>query len=105
MNRTEQDYLEMADHCKEVVAKKDKEIEYYKECMEEGEDALRNIEYSLKKIEFLLEYKKKSKDTDKHFVDLLFKEIRDMLRNSDRGRERLQCELDEEVLLFLENLS
>lgn len=104
---TEQQLLEMARHCKEVVEEKDKHINYYKQQMEDAEDDLRKIEYLLNAMDYLIEYKKqqKEKNADTVFYDIIKKSIFDLKGWADMSRTKLQVDIeDEDIILMLGNL-
>jgi hypothetical protein len=102
MSRTEQEMLNLAEECKEVVEKKDRMISYLKDKMSGVEDQLREMEYKLSQIKYLTEYKTKQKGTDKIYLNTIKDDIERLLGLVDRGRTQLQDDSDdEEVILML----
>ena len=102
MSRTEQELLNLAEECKEVVAKKDKMISFLKDKMGAVEDQLRDMEYKLSQIKYLTEYKTKQRGTDKIYLNTITSDIDKLLSLVDRGRAQLQDDSDdEEVILML----
>lgn len=98
MSRTEQELLNMAEECKEVVAKKDKIIEFLKDKMSVVEDHLREMEYKISQMQYLTEYKQKGRDIDKIFFNTISKDFQKLLKLVDRGRRQLQDDSDEEEI-------
>ena len=102
MSRTEQELLNMAEECKEVVEKKDKMIQFLKDKMNVVEDQLRQMEYKLSQIKYLTEYKIKQRGTDKIYLNTVSTDLDILIGNVDRGRRQLQDDSDdEEVILML----
>lgn len=101
MSRTEQELLNMAEECKEVVAKKDKIIQYLRDKASEVEDQLREMEYKLSQIQYLTEYKSKVKDMDKVYINTVAKDVTKLLKIVDKGRRRLQDDSDEEEVIVM----
>ena len=104
---TEQQLLEMARHCKEVVEEKEKHLKYYKEQMEDAEEDLRKVEYLLTSMEYLINYKKQQKERNADLVlyDVLTKSIGDLKGWIDMSRTKLQVDIeDEDIILMLGNL-
>ena len=102
MSRTEQELLNMAEECKEVVEKKDKMIQFLKDKMNVVEDQLRQMEYKLSQIKYLTEYKIKQRGTDKIYLNTVSTDLDVLIGNVDRGRRQLQDDSDdEEVILML----
>jgi len=99
---TEQQYLELAEDCKNRIEEKNKYIDYLKSKFLEIDDDIRHNEYKLKQIEFLIEYEKKKNKTKKsnQFYDTLLESIKYMLEYVNIARERCQDE-DEEEQIFL----
>ena len=101
MSRTEQELLNLAEECKEVVEKKDRIISYLKDKMSGVEDQLREMEYKLSQIKYLTEYKTKQKGTDKIYLNTIKDDIESLLGLVDRGRTQLQDDSDEEEVILM----
>lgn len=104
---TEQQYLEMADHCKNIVEKKDAEIKHLKDIMSEAEDDIRKIEYELYGINYLVNYKisQRERGADSNLYEALQTSIKKIQQWIDNSRAMLSTDLDDEdIILILENL-
>ena len=99
---TEQELLNMADDFKEVVAKKDTIIQIHKEKIEEIEEDLRVLEYTLSQIEYLIEYKKDiSKKEEKIFLKRIGQSVKLMKDKVDKSRILCQEEVEEDMIISL----
>ena len=99
---TENQYLEMANHAKELVDMKDKIIRIHKDRLDEIDDELRKIGYIISQMGYLVEYKMKQNETKKdmtffQMTDKGLKSIKNIVENT-RGMTELD-EVDQEVAL------
>jgi hypothetical protein len=102
---TEQDLLNMAEDCKNIVARKDHYIRLQQEKIDEVEPYLRDCEYKLAQLDFLIQYKRDvSSKEEKAFLKRLDEAIKFLTKKIDRGRCTLQEELDEEEILLMLNI-
>ena len=102
---TEQDYLEMADHCKKVVQEKDTMIKHLKHKNIEVQNELRDLEYTLSNIQYLLKYKESENNTkNKHFIHILRDTMESCRSMVDNARDLLTDDDDEENVILMLNL-
>tara|TARA_R100000654_G_scaffold12996_2_gene28278 strand:+ start:11082 stop:11435 length:354 start_codon:yes stop_codon:yes gene_type:complete len=105
-NHNENDYIIMANHCKELVEQKDKIIEFYKSRLNEMDDELRSMAYLTSNIIYIIKYKiaenvatckKKGDDT---FLDLLHGDISKMKNFIDTLRDMTEVDEFQEELII-----
>jgi hypothetical protein len=106
-NTTENEYLEMANHCKELLERKDKVIAVYKHRLNEIEGELRVMNYMLTGINYLIEYKQArekeecKKNIDKTFYELLKRDHKKLLHFIETLRDMSELtEEDEEIAIL-----
>ena len=100
----DQEYLEMANHCKEVVEQKETLISFYKEKLVEIEDDLRKMEYKVKQVEHLLKFKEKeATNHNKKIFNFLLDDVAYLYKIIDKSRCNCNVdEEDEEIVLMLQ---
>lgn len=99
---TENQYLEMANHAKELVDMKDKIIRIHKDRLDEIDEELRKIGYIVSQMGYLVEYKMKQNETKKdltffNMTDKALKGIKTIVENT-RNMTEID-EIDQEVAL------
>lgn len=99
---TEQELLNMANDFKEVVQRKDNIIQLYKEKLEDIETGLRDCEYILSQIDYLIDYKKDiSNKEERPFLKRVAESVKKMINKIDRARVLCQEEVEEDIMLEL----
>ena len=104
MEMTDNQYLEMANHAKELIDNKEKIISFLKSKLDDVDSDLRNIEYRVKQMEHLINYQNSiSKNKEiKNLIGFLEKDLIYILKVSDSARINCQEEIDEELILILD---
>ncbi len=104
---TENEYLEMANHCKELIEKKDQIINLYKSRLSDIDSELRCMAYLISNMLYLGKYKiTKDKETCKKNTDNTFFQTMkdDMLKLEhyvDNLRDMTEIDSDDEELAVL----
>tara|TARA_R100000734_G_C3247468_1_gene50129 strand:- start:68 stop:400 length:333 start_codon:yes stop_codon:yes gene_type:complete len=104
---TDNQYLEMANHAKQVIDRKEKVIEFLKSKISDIEDHLREVEYKTKQMEHLIEYEK-SVSKNKEFKSLLTyleKDVKFIYNIIDEQRVSCQEDVEEEIILIFESIN
>lgn len=108
---TENDYLELAEHCKQVVERKEQIISLYKSRLSDIDDELRCMNYLISNMLYLGKYKiAKDKETCKKNTDSTFYQTMkdDMLKLEhyvDNLRDMTEIDSeDEELAVLLVNM-
>ena len=103
----ENDYLEMANHCKQVVEQKDRIIDFYKNRLSDIDDELRCLAYLTSNMLYLGEYQlSKDKDTckkntDKTFFEIMRRDLQKISSYVDSTREMTDVDQEDEDLAIL----
>tara|TARA_S200002703_G_scaffold156199_2_gene161371 strand:- start:548 stop:871 length:324 start_codon:yes stop_codon:yes gene_type:complete len=103
-NPNDNQYLEMANHAKQLIEKKEKMIEFLKSKINDFDDDLRKIEYKIKAMEHLIIFEKsqtKNKEC-KNLMNYLEKDIKYIYEKTDTLRREAQDEVDEELIFMIE---
>ena len=103
-NPNDNQYLEMANHAKQLIEKKEKMIEFLKSKINDFDDDLRKIEYKIKSMEHLIIFEKsqtKNKEC-KNLMNYLEKDIKYIYEKTDTLRREAQDEVDEELIFMIE---
>ena len=106
-NLTDNQYLEMANHAKQVIDKKEKVIEFLKSKISDIEDHLRDVEYKTKQMQHLIQYEKtasKNKDC-KSLLTYLEKDVNFIYNIIDEQRINCQEDVEEDIILILESIN
>ena len=106
MEMTDNQYLEMANHAKELIDNKEKIISFLKSKLYDLDSDLRNIEYRVKQMEHIINYQNSiSKNKEiKNLIAFLEKDLKYILKVSDSARINCQEEIDEELILILDSV-
>ena len=106
MEMTDNQYLEMANHAKELIDNKEKIISFLKSKLDDVDSDLRNIEYRVKQMEHIINYQNSiSKNKEiKNLIAFLEKDLKYILKVSDSARINCQEEIDEELILILDSV-
>ena len=103
----ENEYLEMANHAKMTIDKKDKIIEFLKNKMNVVEYKLRKMEYKVSNMTYLTKYKK-GYDDDSGFdfyAECMLNTLKECYDLVDVARDELQTDEDEEQVILMLNLA
>lgn len=103
----ENDYLQMANHAKEMIDEKDKIIEFLKNKMDNIEDNLRSMEYKISNMTYLTKYKKKA-DEDNGFdfyADCILGSLKECYEIVDVARQELQTDEDDDHIIMMLNIA
>jgi len=102
---TEGEYLEMANHCKEIVEKKDMVINFYKSRLNDCDQELRCIAYLLSNMAYLIDYKSQTKDfKDKAFFDIIKRDHIKLKHYVDTLRDMIDISEEDEEIGILVNI-
>jgi len=104
MNVTDGQYLEMANHAKEVIDRKEKVIRFLKSKILDIDEHLRKVEYKVKQMEHLITYEKsviKNKEC-KQLLTYLEKDLKYIYGVTDTTRINCQEDVEEELILIIE---
>ena len=85
----ENDYLEMANHCKQVVEQKDRIIDFYKNRLSDIDDELSKDKDTCKK------------NTDKTFFEIMRRDLQKISSYVDSTREMTDVDQEDEDLAML----
>ncbi len=99
---TENEYLQMANHAKELLEMKDKIILIHKDRLDDVDTELRKICYLISGMGYLLEYKMKQNEPKKDmtFYEMLDKSLKCIKSTTDHARNMTDIdETDQEVAL------
>lgn len=101
---SDQQFLEMADHCKQLIEKKETIIAFYKDRIDDIEIELRKMEYKVKAMEHLLRYKENEAiRQDKKIYSYLLQDTDFLYKIIDKSRCLCNVdEEDEEIILMLQ---
>jgi len=106
-NTTENDYLEMANHCKELLEQKDRLIAFYKSRLNEMDDELRSMAYLISNILYLVNFKNTEnsalckKNNEVTFFELLTQDLCKIKNFTDTLRDMTETDDDEATLDLL----
>ena len=102
---TEQDMLNLAEDFKNIVQRKDRIIQLYKEKFEDIEVLQRDMEYMLSQMDYLVDYKKDiSNKEERPFLKRIAESVKKMIIKVDRSRVICQEEVDEEDIMLILDL-
>jgi len=103
-NTTENEYLEMANHCKELLDQKDRLVSFYKSRLNEMDDELRSMAYLISNILYLVVFKSSEnaalckKNNDSKFFDILHTDLSKLRNFIDTLRDMTETDDDEATL-------
>ncbi len=109
-NTTENEYLEMAAQCKEIVERKDQVINFYKSRLSDIEDELRCMAYLLSNMIYLSKYKLDretqtcKKNIDKSFFEILERDHFKLKHFVDTLRDMTDVSEEDEEIGILVNM-
>jgi len=91
----ENEYLEMANHAKQLIEKKEKIIKVYVSRLDDVEGELRELQYMVSNMGYLLEYKMKqyNRGRDQIFYSMLDKAYKSMYKIINDSRD--MCDVDD----------
>jgi len=94
-DHNENEYLEMANHAKQLIEKKEKIIKVYEDRLDDVNGELRELQYMVSNLGYLLEYKMKQyyKGRDQIFYTMLDKSFKSMYKIINGGRD--MCDVDD----------
>lgn len=101
---TDGEYLEMANHAKELIDRKEKVIRFLKAKILDIDQNIRKVEYKVKQMEHLITYEKSvSKNKEcKQLLTYLEKDLKYIYNVTDTTRINCQEDVEEELILILE---
>ena len=106
-NTTENDYLEMASHAKQLIERKERIIYIYKTRLDDIDSELRSMAYLISNLQYLMEYKCKSdidnckKNIDKSFNSTFKYDLCKLKNFVDTLRDMSELTSDDEEIAIL----